>query len=261
MTSPNGSPVFIELGQRPDEPGPPIGGARSLSGRRDSRDWRPTPARSSPAIRGRRSALLPLLHLVQSEDGYLTPAGMAFCAAQLGLTGAEVTAVATFYSMYRRSPTGEYLVGVCTNTLCAIMGGDAILDAPAGPPRRPRRRDHRRRQGHPRTHRVQRRMRLRARRDGQLGVLRQPDTVVGKGTRRRTARRPTARARAAARRCAPSGRPPASWRDCPTTARITADGAGPRAPPWPGCASPTNSAWRHRPHLRITRLTWHLRLP
>jgi NADH-quinone oxidoreductase subunit E len=76
-----------------------------------------------------RSALLPLLHLVQAEDGCLTPAGIAFCAAQLGLTAAEVTAVATFYSMYRRTPTGEYLVGVCTNTLCAIMGGDAILEA------------------------------------------------------------------------------------------------------------------------------------
>ena len=73
--------------------------------------------------------MLPLLHLVQSEDGCLTPAGIAFCAAQLGLTQAEVTAVATFYSMYRRTPTGEYLVGVCTNTLCAIMGGDAILEA------------------------------------------------------------------------------------------------------------------------------------
>ena len=66
---------------------------------------------------------------MQSEDGYLTKAGLAFCAAQLDLTQAEVTAVATFYSMYRRTPTGEYLVGVCTNTLCAIMGGDAILDA------------------------------------------------------------------------------------------------------------------------------------
>ncbi len=65
---------------------------------------------------------------MQSEDGYLTKAGLAFCAAQLDLTEAEVTAVATFYSMYRRTPTGEYLVGVCTNTLCAIMGGDAILD-------------------------------------------------------------------------------------------------------------------------------------
>ncbi len=51
-----------------------------------------------------------------------------FCAEQLGLTAAEVTAVATFYSMYRRTPTGDYLVGVCTNTLCAVMGGDAILD-------------------------------------------------------------------------------------------------------------------------------------
>jgi NADH-quinone oxidoreductase subunit E len=89
--------------------------------------------RDAPEIIARypqaRSALLPLLHLVQSEDGCLTGAGIGFCAAQLGLTEAEVTAVATFYSMYRRTPTGEYLVGVCTNTLCAVMGGDAIVDA------------------------------------------------------------------------------------------------------------------------------------
>ena len=65
---------------------------------------------------------------MQAEDGYLTPAGIAFCAEQLELSPAEVTAVATFYSMYRRTPTGEYLVGVCTNTLCAVMGGDAILE-------------------------------------------------------------------------------------------------------------------------------------
>lgn len=76
-----------------------------------------------------RSALLPLLHLVQSEDAYITRAGVRFCAAQLGLTAAEVAAVATFYSMYRRSPTGEFLVGVCTNTLCAVLGGDEILAA------------------------------------------------------------------------------------------------------------------------------------
>lgn len=74
-----------------------------------------------------RSALLPLLHLVQSEDGYITPAGIAFCGGLLELTPAEVTAVSTFYSMYRRQPTGDFLVGVCTNTLCAVMGGDAIL--------------------------------------------------------------------------------------------------------------------------------------
>ncbi|MBO0855272.1 MAG: NADH-quinone oxidoreductase subunit NuoE [Nocardia sp.] len=76
-----------------------------------------------------RSALLPLLHLVQSVEGYVTGTGIAFCAAQLDLTDAEVTAVATFYSMFRRTPTGQYHVGVCTNTLCAVMGGDQILSA------------------------------------------------------------------------------------------------------------------------------------
>ncbi|MFD5900175.1 NADH-quinone oxidoreductase subunit NuoE [Streptomyces microflavus] len=77
---------------------------------------------------GSRSALLPLLHLVQSEEGYVSRTGMAFCAETLALTTAEVTAVATFYSMYRRRPSGDYQVGVCTNTLCAVMGGDAIFD-------------------------------------------------------------------------------------------------------------------------------------
>lgn len=75
-----------------------------------------------------RSALLPLLHLTQSEEGYVTRTGVRFCAEMLGLTTAEVTAVSTFYSMYRRKPSGDYQVGVCTNTLCAVMGGDAIFD-------------------------------------------------------------------------------------------------------------------------------------
>ncbi|MEU7020543.1 NADH-quinone oxidoreductase subunit NuoE [Streptomyces sp. NPDC046203] len=75
-----------------------------------------------------RSALLPLLHLVQAEEGYVTRTGMRFCAELLGLTTAEVTAVATFYTMYRRKPSGDYQVGVCTNTLCAVMGGDAIFE-------------------------------------------------------------------------------------------------------------------------------------
>ncbi|MBO3083496.1 NADH-quinone oxidoreductase subunit NuoE [Cellulomonas fengjieae] len=75
-----------------------------------------------------RSALLPMLHLVQSEDGYVSPRGIAFCAAHLGLTTAEVSAVATFYTQYKRHPNGTYTVGVCTNTLCAIMGGDAIWE-------------------------------------------------------------------------------------------------------------------------------------
>jgi len=76
-----------------------------------------------------RSALLPMLHLVQSEEGHVTRTGMKFCADLLELTTAEVTAVATFYSMYRRGPSGDYQVGVCTNTLCAVMGGDAIFSA------------------------------------------------------------------------------------------------------------------------------------
>ncbi|MEV4442361.1 NADH-quinone oxidoreductase subunit NuoE, partial [Streptomyces sp. NPDC049577] len=75
-----------------------------------------------------RSALLPLLHLVQAEEGHVTRTGIRFCAELLELTTAEVTAVATFYTMYRRGPGGEYQVGVCTNTLCAVMGGDAIFE-------------------------------------------------------------------------------------------------------------------------------------
>jgi NADH-quinone oxidoreductase subunit E len=74
-----------------------------------------------------RSALLPLLHLVQAEEGYLSDDGIAYCAGLLSLTEAEVTAVASFYTMYKRHPVGEYHVGVCTNTLCAVMGGDQIL--------------------------------------------------------------------------------------------------------------------------------------
>jgi NADH-quinone oxidoreductase subunit E len=73
-----------------------------------------------------RSALLPMLHLVQSEQGYVTPDGIAFCAEQLDLTKAQVAAVATFYTMYKRQPTGEYLLSVCTNTLCGLLGGDEI---------------------------------------------------------------------------------------------------------------------------------------
>jgi NADH-quinone oxidoreductase subunit E len=120
--------IELRLGPRPDEPGPPITrGPQSYPTEVTTRL-----AADAAAIIGRypsaRSALLPMLHLVQAEDGYLTPAGIAFCATQLDLTPAEVTAVATFYSMYRRTATGDYLVGVCTNTLCAVMGGDAILE-------------------------------------------------------------------------------------------------------------------------------------
>lgn len=73
-----------------------------------------------------RSALLPMLHLVQSVQGYVSQEGIDFCAHQLDLSEAEVSAVVTFYTMYKRRPCGEHLVSVCTNTLCAALGGDAI---------------------------------------------------------------------------------------------------------------------------------------
>ena len=73
-----------------------------------------------------RSALLPLLYLVQAEEGYVSPDGIAFCADQLGLSEADVSAVMSYYTMFKSKPVGEYHVGVCTNTLCAVLGGDAI---------------------------------------------------------------------------------------------------------------------------------------
>jgi NADH-quinone oxidoreductase subunit E len=74
-----------------------------------------------------RSAMLPLLHLVQAEQGYVSDDGIAWCAGRLGLAEAEVASVVSFYTMFKRHPVGEYHVGVCTNTLCAILGGDEIL--------------------------------------------------------------------------------------------------------------------------------------
>nr|WP_025272571.1 NADH-quinone oxidoreductase subunit NuoE [Haloglycomyces albus] len=75
-----------------------------------------------------RSALLPLLHLVQSVEGYVSDDGISFCAEQLGITKAQVMAVSTFYTMYKRQPTGDWLVSVCTNTLCRSKGGQSIYD-------------------------------------------------------------------------------------------------------------------------------------
>ncbi len=75
-----------------------------------------------------RSALLPMLHLIQSVEGNVTNEGIETCAEILGISAAEVSGVATFYTMYKRRPMGEHHVGVCTNTLCAVMGGDLIFE-------------------------------------------------------------------------------------------------------------------------------------
>ena len=133
-------------------------------------------SRSSRRYPKPRSALLPLLHLVQSEEGYVCPGGdRVLRATARHHDGRGRRRSPTFYTMYKRRPVGDYPVGVCTNTLCAVMGGDAIFAPRSGAPRRRARRDHGRRQDHPGARRVQRGLRLRAGRDGQLGVLRQPD--------------------------------------------------------------------------------------
>lgn len=75
-----------------------------------------------------RSALLPLLHLVQVADGHISADGVAECAELLGLTKAEVGAVATFYTMYKRAPMGEHLVSVCTNFSCKVRGGQEVYE-------------------------------------------------------------------------------------------------------------------------------------
>jgi NADH-quinone oxidoreductase subunit E len=77
----------------------------------------------------KRSAIMPLLHYVQSISGYITNEGIETISQLLEIETAEVSAVATFYTQYKFKPTGEYHIGVCTNTLCAIMGGDQILES------------------------------------------------------------------------------------------------------------------------------------
>jgi NADH-quinone oxidoreductase subunit E len=77
----------------------------------------------------KRSAIMPLLHFVQSIDGYVTNEGIELIGQKLELATAEVTAVSTFYTQYKSKPVGDYHVGICTNTLCAVMGGDAIFES------------------------------------------------------------------------------------------------------------------------------------
>lgn len=75
-----------------------------------------------------RSAMLPLLHLVQEQNGYLTEDGMAHVAELLGLTPVEVYGTASFYDMFFTHPVGTYLVSVCTNIACLLNGGYELLE-------------------------------------------------------------------------------------------------------------------------------------
>ena len=77
----------------------------------------------------RRSAVMPLLYLAMAEDGYLTDRGMREVAERVGLTPAQVRAVASFYTMYKREHPGRYLISCCTSISCMLLGSDEILHA------------------------------------------------------------------------------------------------------------------------------------
>lgn len=77
----------------------------------------------------KRSALMPLLHLVQADDGHISSEGLALVAELTELSEAEVTAVSTFYTMYLKRESGRVRVGVCVNSLCAVLGGDEIWES------------------------------------------------------------------------------------------------------------------------------------
>jgi len=77
----------------------------------------------------KRSAVMPLLYLAMVEEGYLTEAGMAEVAGWVGITPAQVLAVASFYTMYKRESTGRYLISCCTSISCMLLGSDEVLHA------------------------------------------------------------------------------------------------------------------------------------
>ena len=75
-----------------------------------------------------RSALIPVLHLAQEQDGWLTVDAMTHVAELIGVTPAEVLGTASFYDMLFTEPVGTYLVSVCTNLACMLNGGEELLE-------------------------------------------------------------------------------------------------------------------------------------
>src|SRR6186997_1185555 len=74
-----------------------------------------------------KSALIPLLHLAQEQDGYVADDAMEHIAELVGVTPAEVIGTCSFYEMFKREPVGTYLVNVCTNIACQLVGGEELL--------------------------------------------------------------------------------------------------------------------------------------
>lgn len=75
-----------------------------------------------------RSATIPLLHVAQEQDGHITHDAVEHIGELVGATAAEVQGVATFYEMFKHHPVGRYLIGVCTNLSCMILGADELLE-------------------------------------------------------------------------------------------------------------------------------------
>lgn len=75
-----------------------------------------------------KSALIPLLHLAQEQEGYVTEDAMAHIAELVGVTPAEVYGTATFYEMFKFEPVGRYCVNVCTNISCQLLGAWELLE-------------------------------------------------------------------------------------------------------------------------------------
>jgi NADH-quinone oxidoreductase subunit E len=75
-----------------------------------------------------KSATIPLCHLAQEQDGYLSDDAMEHVAELVGVTPAEVLGTASFYEMFKREPVGRYVVSVCTNISCLLMGGEELLE-------------------------------------------------------------------------------------------------------------------------------------
>lgn len=75
-----------------------------------------------------KSAILPLAHLAQDQDGYLTQDAMREIAGMIGVTPAEVLGTCSFYTMFKRDEVGRLVVSVCTNVTCLVMGGPEVLE-------------------------------------------------------------------------------------------------------------------------------------
>ncbi|MDH3679787.1 MAG: NAD(P)H-dependent oxidoreductase subunit E [Acidimicrobiia bacterium] len=74
-----------------------------------------------------KSALIPLLHLAQEQDGYVSDDAMEHLAELVGVSPAEVLGTCSFYEMFKREPVGRYLINICTNISCQLNGGEELL--------------------------------------------------------------------------------------------------------------------------------------